>query len=426
MEKRSVVKNLFQIVLIFLCFIYCDLVAQNLSKRNKQEKRNIDQFKINAYPIVTENDEIKLKVYGLIPYQSLQFLKNNETFIAGYETSISIRDKDGNQLDRKTFQSEVKVDNYINTVDRSSREVVMADFLVKDQEYTIVGELIDQDTRTKGVVKKKIDLQGLLKEICIYPPFIIGEYPGNWGFENNEIPVTTRDINHKIKEFPLFISGKIKPGEFTVSIAAKNANEEIFWDKNIELTSDNNIFSERIIIDKKPEENLSMEVSVTLTQNKISDTKEISLRIRKPGLSFFINNVDEALDQMRYIVTDKEYKLLKKSKRKEREKLFYQFWDERDPTPGTIANELMDQYYYRVKYSNEKFASFLPGWKTDMGMIYILFGPPDDMQRSFAQNQRNTYETWFYYSINRNFTFYDENGFGEFKLTTPYYRAVGW
>ncbi len=199
-----------------------------------------------------------------------------------------------------------------------------------------------------------------------------------------------------------------------------------FRDKNIELTSDNNSFSERIIIDKKPEENLSMEVSVTLTQNKISDTKEISLRIRKPGLSFFINNVDEALDQMRYIVTDKEYKLVKKSKRKEREKLFYQFWDERDPTPGTIANELMDQYYYRVKYSNEKFASFLPGWKTDMGMIYILFGPPDDMQRSFAQNQRNTYETWFYYSINRNFTFYDENGFGEFKLTTPYYRAVGW
>ena len=169
-----------------------------------------------------------------------------------------------------------------------------------------------------------------------------------------------------------------------------------------------------------------MQVSVTLEQNKVSDTKEISLRMRKPGLSFFINNVDEALDQMRYIVTDEEYKLIKKSKRKEREKLFYQFWDDRDPTPGTIANELMDQYYYRVKYSNEKFASFLPGWKTDMGMIYILFGPPDDMQRTFGQNQRNTYETWYYYSINRNFTFYDENGFGEFKLTTPYYRAVGW
>ena len=169
-----------------------------------------------------------------------------------------------------------------------------------------------------------------------------------------------------------------------------------------------------------------MDVSVTLKQKEISDVKEISLRIRKPGLSFFINNVDEALDQMRYIVTDIEYKLVKKSKRKEREKLFYQFWDDRDPTPGTITNELMDQYYYRVKYSNEKFAGFLPGWKSDMGMIYILFGPPDDMQRSFGQNSRYTYETWYYYSINRDFSFFDENGFGDFKLTTPYYRADGW
>ena len=426
MEKRSIVKNLYQILLICLCLFISGIDAQNRNKKNNQEKRNIDQFKINAYPIVTENDDIKLLVYGLIPYQSLQFLKNNEAFVAGYETSISIRDNDGNQLDRQTFQSEVKVDNYINTVDQFSREVVMAEFLVKDQEYTVVGELIDQDTRTKGVIKKEINLQGLLKEICIYPPFIIGEYPGNWGFEENEIPVTTRDINHKIKEFPLFLSGKIKPGEFTVSITAKNASNEVFWNEKLELSSDNKTFSKRIIIDKKPEENLSMEVSVTLKQKEISDVKEISLRIRKPGLSFFINNVDEALDQMRYIVTDKEYKLVKKSKRKEREKLFYQFWDDRDPTPGTITNELMDQYYYRVKYSNEKFAGFLPGWKSDMGMIYILFGPPDDMQRSFGQNSRYTYETWYYYSINRDFSFFDENGFGDFKLTTPYYRAVGW
>ena len=427
MEKRSIMKNLFKIFFFFFfCFFISDLYAQDRKKRGNQEKRNIDQFKINIYPIVTEDDDIRLLVYGLIPYQSLQFLKKDDNFIAGYETSISIRDSDGNQLDRKTFQSTVQVDSYINTVNKSSSEVVMAEFLVKDQKYSIVGELIDEDTRTKGVVKKEVDLNGLLKEICVYPPFIIGEYPGMWGFNKDEIPVTTRDINHKIKEFPLFISGKVNPGEFSVSIIAKNANDEVFWEEELNLNTKNNTFTERIIIDKKPEENLTMNVSVTLVQAKSVDTKEINLRMRKPGLSFFINNVEEALDQMRYIVTDEEYKLIKKSKRKERGKLFYQFWDDRDPTPGTITNELMDQYYYRVKYTNEKFAAFQPGWKTDMGMIYILFGPPDDMQRSFGTNSRNTFETWYYYSISRNFTFYDENGFGDFKLTTPYYRAVGW
>tara|TARA_B110000438_G_scaffold275806_1_gene297045 strand:- start:2178 stop:3458 length:1281 start_codon:yes stop_codon:yes gene_type:complete len=426
MEKRFIMKNIFQILLIFFCFFLSDVDAQNRKKRGDREKRNIDQFKINVYPIVTEDDNIRLLAYGLIPYQSLQFVKSDDRFIAAYETSISIRDIDGNQIDRKTFQSEVIADSYINTVNRSSREVVMAEFLIKDKKYSVVGELIDQDTRTKGVVKKEIDLSGLLNDLCVYPPFIIGEYPGMWGFDENEIPVTTRDINHKIKEFPLFLSGKVKPGEFSVLIVAKDANDDIFWKEELKLNSDNETFSERIFIDKKPEENLSMKVSVTLKQNEISDAKEINLRIRKPGLSYFISNVEEALDQMRYIVTDEEYKLIKKAKRKEREKLFYQFWDDRDPTPGTITNELMDQYYYRVKYANEKFAAFYPGWRTDMGMIYILFGPPDDMQRSIGQNQRNTYETWYYYSINRNFTYIDENGFGEFNLSTPYYRAVGW
>ena len=114
-------KNLFKILFFFFfCFFISDLYAQDRKKRGNQEKRNIDQFKINIYPIVTEDDDIRLLVYGLIPYQSLQFLKKDDNFIAGYETSISIRDSDGNQLDRKTFQSTVQVDSYINTVNRSS------------------------------------------------------------------------------------------------------------------------------------------------------------------------------------------------------------------------------------------------------------------------------------------------------------------
>ena len=302
----------------------------------------------------------------------------------------------------------------------------MAEFIIKATEYMIVGELIDEDTRLKGIVREKIDMTGLLNPLAIYPPFIIGEYPGNWGFEENKIPVSTKDINHKIKEFPLFLSGRIKPGNFTMKVVAKDANKDIFWEDEIKLSSENTMFMRRILIDQKPDENLTMAIDVTITQENKSDSKAIELRIRKPGLSYFINNVDEALDQMRYVVTDEEYKRVKKAKRKERDKLFYQFWKDRDPSPGTVVNELMDQYYYRVSYTNEQFASFLPGWKTDMGMIYILFGPPDDTQRSFINSSRYTYETWYYYTINRNFSFYDENGFGEYKLTTPYYRGVGW
>ncbi|RTZ96830.1 MAG: hypothetical protein DSY36_00375 [Candidatus Neomarinimicrobiota bacterium] len=416
----------FSSLLIVIILSGAALFAQERSRKGRDSKRNIDQFKVNAYPVVTEGDNIRLLVYGLIPYQSLQFIKDEDGFSAGYEASLGIRDKDGNQIDRKTFLATVAVGDYVNTINRSAREVVMAEFLLNAAEYTVVGELIDEDTRLKGIIREEINMTDLLQPLAIYPPFIIGEYPGNWGFEENEIPVSTKDISHKIKEFPLFLSGRVKPGDFTLKVVAKDSNKDVFWEEELKLTSENKTFKRRILINQKPDENLTMAIDVTITQENESDSKAMELRIRKPGLSYFISNVDEALDQMRYIVTDKEYKRVKKAKRKEREKLFYQFWEDRDPSSGTVVNELMDQYYYRVSYTNEHFASFLPGWKTDMGMIYILFGPPDDTQRSFSTNSRNTYETWYYYTINRNFGFYDENGFGDYKLTTPYYRGVGW
>ena len=416
----------FSSLLIVIILSGAALFAQERSRKGRDSKRNIDQFKVNAYPVVTEGDNIRLLVYGLIPYQSLQFIKDEDGFSAGYEASLGIRDKDGNQIDRKTFLATVAVGDYVNTINRSAREVVMAEFLLNAAEYTVVGELIDEDTRLKGIIREEINMTDLLQPLAIYPPFIIGEYPGNWGFEENEIPVSTKDINHKIKKFPLFLSGRVKPGDFTLKVVAKDSNKDVFWEEELKLTSENKTFKRRILINQKPDENLTMAIDVTITQENESDSKAMELRIRKPGLSYFISNVDEALDQMRYIVTDKEYKRVKKAKRKEREKLFYQFWEDRDPSSGTVVNELMDQYYYRVSYTNEHFASFLPGWKTDMGMIYILFGPPDDTQRSFSTNSRNTYETWYYYTINRNFGFYDENGFGDYKLTTPYYRGVGW
>ena len=112
---------------------------------------------------------------------------------------------------------------------------------------------------------------------------------------------------------------------------------------------------------------------------------------------------------------------MKNSKRKEREKLFRSFWKKRDPTSNGFHNELMEEYYRRVHYANEHFTSFQPGWESDMGMIYILFGAPDDVERINSHSERKVFEVWHYLEINRNFTFVDENGFGDFRLQTPFF-----
>ncbi len=61
----------------------------------------------------------------------------------------------------------------------------------------------------------------------------------------------------------------------------------------------------------------------------------------------------------------------------EREAFIQQFWDRRDPDPATADNEFKIEHYRRILYANERFTAGISGWKTDRGMIYIRFGPPD-------------------------------------------------
>jgi GWxTD domain-containing protein len=64
----------------------------------------------------------------------------------------------------------------------------------------------------------------------------------------------------------------------------------------------------------------------------------------------------------------------------EREQFIEQFWLRRDPTPDTAENEFKEEHYRRIAYANQRYASGIPGWKTDRGRIYITYGPPDEIE----------------------------------------------
>jgi len=61
----------------------------------------------------------------------------------------------------------------------------------------------------------------------------------------------------------------------------------------------------------------------------------------------------------------------------ERDQFIEQFWKRRDPDPKTPYNEFKEEHYRRIAYVNEHFTCGIPGWKTDRGMVYIKYGPPD-------------------------------------------------
>jgi GWxTD domain-containing protein len=85
-------------------------------------------------------------------------------------------------------------------------------------------------------------------------------------------------------------------------------------------------------------------------------------------------------EDVAYIITDEERKAFKRlSTDDERENFIEAFWLRRDPTPDSEENEFKEEHYRRIAYANERFASGIPGWKTDRGRIYIVYGPPDEV-----------------------------------------------
>src|SRR5579872_163933 len=82
-----------------------------------------------------------------------------------------------------------------------------------------------------------------------------------------------------------------------------------------------------------------------------------------------------------YIITDEERQAWKRlATDEEREQFIEKFWLRRDPTPDTAENEFKEEHYRRIAYANERYASGIPGWKTDRGRIYITYGPPDEIE----------------------------------------------
>jgi GWxTD domain-containing protein len=128
-----------------------------------------------------------------------------------------------------------------------------------------------------------------------------------------------------------------------------------------------------------------------------------------------------------YIITDREraaFKALPSDE--EHEKFIEQFWLRRDPTPGTPANEMKEEHYRRIAYTNQKYSTpaGLPGWKTDRGRIYITYGPPDEIEShpSGSATVPFPYEQWLYHTIagignNVIVEFDDEGRNGEYRMT---------
>src|SRR5882672_12106293 len=141
-------------------------------------------------------------------------------------------------------------------------------------------------------------------------------------------------------------------------------------------------------------------------------------------------------EEVPYIISDEERSaFLQLQTNEEREQFIEAFWQRRDPTPDTVENEFKEEHYRRIAYTNERFSSGIPGWRTDRGRIYIMWGPPDQIESHSAGSTYNRpmtegggqtsvygFDDWTYHymeGIGQNITieFVDPTGTGEYHIT---------
>jgi GWxTD domain-containing protein len=141
-------------------------------------------------------------------------------------------------------------------------------------------------------------------------------------------------------------------------------------------------------------------------------------------------------EEVPYIISDEERAaFLQMQTNEEREQFIEAFWQRRDPTPDTVENEFKEEHYRRIAYANERFSSGIPGWRTDRGRIYIIWGPADNIESHPTGGTYNRpsnegggttetypFEQWNYHyleGIGSNITieFVDPSSTGEYHMT---------
>ncbi len=132
-----------------------------------------------------------------------------------------------------------------------------------------------------------------------------------------------------------------------------------------------------------------------------------------------LENPRDAIPPLQHITSDEEFKEISKGSREEQLRKMYEFWKKQDPTSETAFNERMDEFYRRADYAYFNFARsarMIDGAMTDRGKIYILFGPPTNIERTFLLGEQPV-EIWTYSNnVKKIIRFIDAGGHGDYKL----------
>jgi len=368
--------------------------------------------------------QTRVDVFIQVPYNEIQFVKTEKGFAAGYSVTISVFNEDKSTLlSEKTFNEKIEIKNFEQTISGSNFNLSLRSFNLSSGTYLIRTEIEDKDSRKTSSSENKFEVRDFTGSSGISDMMLVAKKTVLDG-SNKILPNVSRNVLTKKEGIPLFFEVyKNQPGDVKINFKIFE-NENRIYDSTEVKKIDSG--TTQIFFTIKELElglgNYIIQLAVVDADDKIIGTTKKSFLSRWPGVPSSIKDLDKAIKQLVYIATEDEIEKIEETEnRDEKVKEYLNFWKKKDPTPQTEDNPIFDEYYRRVFYANEKFSHYIEGWKTDRGMVFIILGPPNNVDRHPFEFNTKPYEVWEYYDLNRQFVFVDETGFGDYRLITPMY-----
>ncbi len=392
------------------------------------------QFYFNALNFAGDmsQTESRVDIYVQVPYEYLQFVKEGNHYVANYEVDVRITTPKGKQVLEKTWTQKVIADNFEQTISRAFWDISQAFFNLPFGEYKIGVRVIDLDTRRGFKKEGAISVRNFSQSpIAISDLMMVSSVKVENGVKIIVPNVLNTISSSGDKRFYLFfeVYNNMDISDSVNIIYKIDKIKKRKKEQGLTLTGTLKEFikpGKNSIIMEIPDLKIGFGDYIIFIEARMMSNRDyysVNQRgfvVRWHEMSELITDLDKAIEQLVYIAKPEELNYIKSAQDDaEKERRFLEFWRKKDPTPNTLKNELMEEYYSRVKYANEHFGHYLEGWRTDMGMVYIIFGPPSSVDRHPFDINAKPYEIWYYYEINRRFIFVDETGFGDYRLITP-------
>lgn len=370
-------------------------------------------------------NKTRLDMFIQVPYAGIQFVKKDNSFNAAYNVSLTFYNKDKNNvLFEKIWKERVTVTDFTQTLSRNNFNLSHRTFDLTPGEYFVKCMLEDTDSRRTASREFPVIISAVSDTLGLSAPMLISEIMKDSTGEK-VVPNISKVVTSKNKSFPFYFE------------VYSNKEREIFLEFYLESIKSK---SSTKTLDPQKIKAGSNTIYFTLENTeftlgeyvlkiilKDSDWKEAAAAEKNfhskiQGFPNTITDLDKAVEQMLYIASPDELDQIEDEEAYDKKlELFLAFWEKKKPNKSIDENPILYEYYRRIEYANKNFKGLGEGWRSDMGMIYVTFGPPNHVERHPLDPDSKPYEVWDYYDLNRSFVFLDQTGFGDYRLVNPDY-----